>query len=59
MLIKGPDECVICFEKIKNPSNTYKPNFSIGIVCEKCNLVFSPEQIEVITHAFNVARGIF
>ncbi|KKN20669.1 hypothetical protein LCGC14_0933190 [marine sediment metagenome] len=59
MLIKGLDECVICFEKIKNSSNTYKPNFSIGRVCEKCNLVFSPEQIEVITHIFNTVRGIF
>lgn len=37
MLIKGLDECLICFERIKNPLNTYKPNFNIGLVCEKCN----------------------
>lgn len=59
MLIKRLDECSICFERIKNPLNTYKPNFSIGQVCEKCNQVFSPEQTEIITHAFNTARGVF
>ncbi|KKL80887.1 hypothetical protein LCGC14_2000280, partial [marine sediment metagenome] len=55
----GLAECSICFEKIKNPLNTYKTNFNIVLVCEKCNQVFSPEQMDVITHAFNVARGIF
>jgi len=59
MSIKGLDECSICFERIKNPLDTYKPNFSIGQVCEKCNRVFSPRQIDILSHAFNTARGIF
>jgi len=59
MLIKGFDECSICFEKIKNPSNGYKPMFSLGFVCENCNNNFTPKEKETIIHAFNVARGIF
>ena len=59
MVIKGLEECSICFKRIKNPSNICKPNFSTGAACEKCNQIFTPEQIDIITHAFNVARGIF
>ncbi|MCP6718728.1 MAG: hypothetical protein KJI71_00665 [Patescibacteria group bacterium] len=59
MIIKGLEKCSICFERIKNPLNAYKPNFNIGLVCERCNQVFSPAQRDIITHAFNVARGIF
>jgi len=59
MLIKGLDECSICFEQIKNPSNGYKLNFSFGLVCDECNERFSSQEKEAITHAFNVAQGIF
>ena len=59
MTILDFNECSICFHPIKKSSNTYSPNFTIGLVCEKCNQVFYPEQMDIITHAFNAVRGIF
>ncbi len=59
MLIKGFDECSICFKKINNPPYTYKPRFSIGVACEECDLIFIHEQMDIITYVFNTGRGIF
>lgn len=58
MTILDFNECSICFHPIEKSSNTYKPNFSLELVCKKCNDVFSSQERETITHAFNVARGI-
>ena len=59
MTILDFNECSICFHPIEKSSNIYKPNFSLELVCKKCKEVFSPQEKENITHAFNVARGVF
>ncbi len=59
MSIEGFNECSICFVQISNHSNVYKPKMSIGIICRKCIVNFTPQENEIIVHAFNVARGIF
>lgn len=59
MTILDINECSICFHPIKKISNTYNPNFNLDLACKKCDDVFSPQEKETITHAFNIARGIF
>jgi len=59
MSIEGFKECSICFEQIRNHSHNYKPKFSIGLICRKCIRNFTPQENEIIIHAFNIARGIF
>ena len=59
MTILDFDECSICFEKIGSYLNVYNPKFSVGLVCESCSNCFNDEDKEVLTHMFNIARGVF
>jgi len=59
MTILDFDECSICFEKIDSYFNIYNPKFSVGLVCENCSKYFNVEDMEILAHVFNVARGAF
>ncbi|MFX1365825.1 MAG: hypothetical protein ACFFCE_00310 [Promethearchaeota archaeon] len=59
MAVEDFKECSICFEKLEIPQNDFKPKFSIGTICRKCFDNFTPQENEILIHAFNVARGIF
>ncbi|MFW9876676.1 MAG: hypothetical protein ACFFG0_26575 [Candidatus Thorarchaeota archaeon] len=59
MLTQNINECSICFVEITNFTNVYTTKYSVGIVCEKCNAVFTSKEKEIVIHAFNVAQGIF
>ena len=52
-------ECSICFGKIDSDLNVYNPKFSVGRVCENCSKYFNVEDMEILVHVFNVARGAF
>ena len=50
-------KCYLCFRDIDEDLKSFKPKYSLGIVCLKCYNSLAEENIEILVHAFNINRG--
>jgi len=58
-VIDTDSECSLCFNSFKPNRSMQDPVFNVGLVCEKCNAQFNDFEIEILTHCFNVVKGLF
>ncbi|MFX1584029.1 MAG: hypothetical protein ACFFDL_05485 [Promethearchaeota archaeon] len=51
--------CVICNKNIKKIDEVFQLSHKLGIICQNCVKVFSPEDIEIMTYLFFIYGGYF
>ncbi|MEJ2280273.1 MAG: hypothetical protein P8Y70_21375 [Candidatus Lokiarchaeota archaeon] len=51
--------CIICRNSIEDVNNAYQTSINLSLVCEECQHVFSPSDLELLAGIFIAFGGYF
>jgi hypothetical protein len=51
--------CIICRNEIEDPNSAFQTSINLSLVCQKCQEIFSPSDIELVAGIFIAFGGHF